>query len=106
MIRVKTMAKTKKYDYVVSRLEYQYKETKVEIMTKRQQLENEIQECLNNFKDYDINYTGLLICDMYLVHHTDRITKDIISRVETRINTLNMLKTLGLLKKEIERYDY
>ena len=99
------MAKTKKYDYVVSRLEYQYKETKVEIMTKRQQLENEIQECLNNFKDCDINYTGLLMCDMYLVQHTDRITKDIISRVETRIGTLNMLKTLGLLKKDIDRND-
>lgn len=74
-------------------------------MTKRQQLEKDIQDCLNEFKDHDINYTGLLMCDMYLVQHTDRITKDIISRVETRIGSLNMLKTLGLLKKEIERND-
>ena len=96
------MAKTKKYDYVVSRLEYQYKETKVVIMTKRQQLENEIQECLNNFKGYDINYIGMLMCDLYLVNHTDRITKDIEIRVKTRIDTLNTLKTLGLLKREID----
>ena len=54
------MAKTKKYDYVISRLEYNYKETKLTIMTKRQRLEKDIQACLNKFKDYDINYTGLL----------------------------------------------
>lgn len=104
--RVKTMAKTKKYDYVVSRLEYQYKETRVTIMTKRQRLEKEILVCIDMFKQYDINYLGLLMCDLYLVRHSNQITKEIISRVETRIGTLNMLKTLGLLKKEIERDDH
>lgn len=74
-------------------------------MTKRQRLENGIQACLNEFKGYDINYTGLLMCDMFLVQHCARITKDIETRVETRIKTLRQLKTLGLLKKEIERND-
>ena len=105
MIRVKTMAKTKNHVYVVSRLEYQYKETRVVIMTKRQRLEKQILVCIDIFKQYDINYLGLLMCDLYLVRHSNRITKDIVSRVETRIETLISLKTLGLLKKEIERND-
>lgn len=45
------------------------------------------------------------MCDMFLVQHCARITKDIETRVETRIKTLRQLKTLDLLKKEIERND-
>lgn len=74
-------------------------------MTKRQRLEKEILVCIDIFKEYNINYLGLLMCDLYLVRHSNQITKDIVSRVETRIGTLNTLKILGLLKKEIERND-
>ena len=74
-------------------------------MTKRKTLEKQILVCIDIFKQYGINYIWLLICDLYLVRHSSCITKDIVSRVETRIDTLNTLKVLGLLKKEIERDD-
>lgn len=72
-------------------------------MTKREKLEKEIQECLDDFKEYDINYIGLLMCDLYLINYCGRITIEIESRVKTRIATLQQLKALGLLKKEMER---
>lgn len=75
-------------------------------MTKRQKLENEILECLNEIKDYDLNYTGLLMCDLYLINHCFRISKDIEIRVKIRIETLRHLKALDLLKKELERNDW
>ena len=72
-------------------------------MTKRKKLEKDIRDCLDNFKDYDITYTALLMYDLHVVKHVDRITKDIEARVKTRISTLQQLKALALLKKEMER---